>query len=1120
MLSRNILSRVARSTAAASVRRANAAAFSTARFAPAMAKPTISKVQLKATRGYATETAQVGNIKQVIGAVVDVQFDTEDLPAIFNALEVQHNGPKVVLEVAQHLGENTVRAISMEGTDGLVRGTKVVDTGAPISIPVGPKTLGRIINVTGDPIDERGPVEGVKRSPIHAEPPAFTEQSTAAEVLETGIKVVDLLAPYARGGKIGLFGGAGVGKTVLIQELINNVAKAHGGYSVFCGVGERTREGNDLYHEMIETGVINLEGDSKVALVFGQMNEPPGARARVALTGLTIAEYFRDDEGQDVLLFIDNIFRFTQAGSEVSALLGRIPSAVGYQPTLSTDMGAMQERITTTKKGSITSVQAVYVPADDLTDPAPATTFAHLDATTVLSRGIAELGIYPAVDPLDSKSRMLDPRIIGEEHYNVATQVQRILQDYKSLQDIIAILGMDELSEEDKLTVERARKIQRFMSQPFAVAQVFTGFEGKLVSLADTIRSFKEILTGKYDHLVESSFYMVGTIEEAQAKGEALAHGDKKAEKPTTLMDALHQANQNSARNIEYVQEFTLKRMFKLASLVALTAYLLAFQSYLIKSSLNPVFGAFNTEIPHRVLTGVLSVLPLPLAMQKDNLRGIRNTIKPFAVVLICALSNPFTVRIIAEKSSEYGIVWGPRVAWAVLQAPAWIFAVTNLYEHLLKLCPEALQYGLPLLGSFTIPSVEASLTRMLTRGFLSSYMPSDPTAFLKLISLPAALISVVIALGMGKAEKDSIFTSSKSRNLLVIPVILVALTLANFAPREAVPGHPILDRTQSVTGQIIVGEDLNQGFRYMRADHSLLGGLWVGPSKDALLNQYGQDADLNDELVVKNSESIYTTFLLQEAVRLVERPQSDLDEKALIIGLGIGVTASAFDKHGIELSVAEIDPAVYKYAVDYFGAPEPAHLKLTDARRAVIDWIIDMEGEKDKFDYVIHDVFTGGGVPGRLFTTETWEQIKYGMKESGVLAVNFAGIASSEASKMVIGTLLNNFPQCRAFSDRQVPESAEEFINMVIFCTKFDTPQLDFRPATSQDTLNSILRTRVLTGFLNHEIDLSEYKGTNEHLLWDSNAKKLNSVQQNSAMHHWDVMRQVLPNQAWVSAI
>jgi len=428
-----------------------------------------------------------------------------------------------VLEVAQHLGERTVRTIAMDTTDVMVRGHEVVDTGVGIAVPVGNGTLGRILNVIGEPIDERGPIKGVKVSPIHANPPAFVDQSTSAEILETGIKVVDLLAPYACGGKIGLFGGAGVGKTVLIQELINNVAKAHGGYSVFTGVGERTREGNDLYHEMIETGVINLKGDSKVALVFGQMNEPPGARARVALTGLTIAEYFRDEEGQDVLLFIDNIFRFTQAGSEVSALLGRIPSAVGYQPTLSTDMGGMQERITTTKKGSITSVQAVYVPADDLTDPAPATTFAHLDATTVLSRGIAELGIYPAVDPLDSKSRMLDPRIVGAEHYQTATAVQRILQNYKSLQDIIAILGMDELSEEDKLTVERARKIQRFMSQPFAVAQVFTGFEGKLVPLKDTIRSFREILSGTHDSLPESAFYMVGDIDDVKAKAANLA---------------------------------------------------------------------------------------------------------------------------------------------------------------------------------------------------------------------------------------------------------------------------------------------------------------------------------------------------------------------------------------------------------------------------------------------------------------------------------------------------------------------------------------------------------------------------------------------------------------------
>ncbi|KAL4894739.1 P-loop containing nucleoside triphosphate hydrolase protein [Aspergillus ambiguus] len=455
---------------------------------------------------FASTDSTVGKIHQVIGAVVDVKFEGEKLPAILNAIETDNNGQKLVLEVSQHLGENVVRTIAMDGTEGLTRGAAARDTGAPITIPVGPGTLGRILNVTGDPIDERGPVKATTHLPIHAEPPPFTEQSTEAEILVTGIKVVDLLAPYARGGKIGLFGGAGVGKTVFIQELINNIAKAHGGYSVFCGVGERTREGNDLYHEMQETGVIQLDGDSKVSLVFGQMNEPPGARARVALTGLTIAEYFRDQEGQDVLLFIDNIFRFTQAGSEVSALLGRIPSAVGYQPTLAIDMGGMQERITTTTKGSITSVQAVYVPADDLTDPAPATTFAHLDATTVLSRGISELGIYPAVDPLDSKSRMLDARIVGQEHYDTATRVQQMLQEYKSLQDIIAILGMDELSEADKLTVERARKLQRFLSQPFTVAQVFTGIEGKLVDLKDTIRSFKQIINGDGDDLPEGKF--------------------------------------------------------------------------------------------------------------------------------------------------------------------------------------------------------------------------------------------------------------------------------------------------------------------------------------------------------------------------------------------------------------------------------------------------------------------------------------------------------------------------------------------------------------------------------------------------------------------------------------
>ncbi|KAI1299344.1 ATP synthase subunit beta, mitochondrial [Halotydeus destructor] len=464
-----------------------------------------------------------GRIVAVIGAVVDVQFDDE-LPPILNALEVENRSPRLVLEVAQHLGENTVRTIAMDGTEGLVRGHNVVDTGAPIRIPVGPECLGRIMNVIGEPIDERGPITTSKTAPIHADAPEYTEMSVEQEILETGIKVVDLLAPYSKGGKIGLFGGAGVGKTVLIMELINNIAKAHGGYSVFAGVGERTREGNDLYHEMIEGGVISLKDKtSKVALVYGQMNEPPGARARVALTGLSVAEYFRDQEGQDVLLFIDNIFRFTQAGSEVSALLGRIPSAVGYQPTLATDMGSMQERITTTKKGSITSVQAIYVPADDLTDPAPATTFAHLDATTVLSRGIAELGIYPAVDPLDSTSRIMDPNVVGHEHYGVARGVQKILQDYKSLQDIIAILGMDELSEEDKITVSRARKIQRFLSQPFQVAEVFTGQQGKYVSLKETIKGFQSILAGEYDHLPEIAFYMVGPIEEVAEKAKKLA---------------------------------------------------------------------------------------------------------------------------------------------------------------------------------------------------------------------------------------------------------------------------------------------------------------------------------------------------------------------------------------------------------------------------------------------------------------------------------------------------------------------------------------------------------------------------------------------------------------------
>ncbi len=468
-----------------------------------------------------------GKITQIIGAVVDVNFESE-LPEIYTALEVNNSGNKLILEVAQHLGENDVRTIAMDATEGLKRGDEVTNTGSPISVPVGPETLGRIINVVGESIDEKGDVKTKEKWPIHRPAPKFTDQATETEQLVTGIKVIDLLAPYAKGGKIGLFGGAGVGKTVTIMELINNIAKAHGGFSVFAGVGERTREGNDLYHEMIESGVIKTDGKgSKAALVYGQMNEPPGARARVALTGLTVAEYFRDKEGQDVLFFVDNIFRFTQAGSEVSALLGRIPSAVGYQPTLATDMGNLQERITSTDKGSITSVQAIYVPADDLTDPAPATSFSHLDATTVLSRQIAEIGIYPAVDPLDSTSRILDPRIVGDEHYRVARDVQKILQAYKSLQDIIAILGMDELSEDDKLTVARARKIQRFLSQPFFVAEVFTGSPGKLVNLDSTIKGFDAICKGDYDHLPEAAFYMVGGIEEVVEKAEKLAKDNK-----------------------------------------------------------------------------------------------------------------------------------------------------------------------------------------------------------------------------------------------------------------------------------------------------------------------------------------------------------------------------------------------------------------------------------------------------------------------------------------------------------------------------------------------------------------------------------------------------------------
>jgi F-type H+-transporting ATPase subunit beta len=496
---------------------------------PAAKAPATKAPAKKAATPKTAANTGAGKISQVIGAVVDVTFEGE-LPAILTALETDNNGSRLVLEVAQHLGENTVRTIAMDTTDGLTRGQPVRSTGAQISVPVGPKTLGRILNVIGEPIDERGPVGSDMTAPIHAEAPAFVDQSTEASILVTGIKVIDLIAPYAKGGKIGLFGGAGVGKTVLIQELINNIAKGHGGVSVFAGVGERTREGNDLYHEFLEAGVIASDKDgnaisegSKVALVFGQMNEPPGARARVALSGLTMAEYFRDQEGQDVLFFVDNIFRFTQAGSEVSALLGRIPSAVGYQPTLATDMGQLQERITSTNKGSITSVQAIYVPADDLTDPAPAASFAHLDATTTLNRAISELGIYPAVDPLDSTSRVLTPAIVGQEHYETSRRVQETLQKYKSLQDIIAILGMDELSEEDKLTVARARKIQKFLSQPFHVAEVFTGIPGKFVQIEDTVKSFKAVVDGEYDHLPENAFYMVGGIDEAVEKAKKLA---------------------------------------------------------------------------------------------------------------------------------------------------------------------------------------------------------------------------------------------------------------------------------------------------------------------------------------------------------------------------------------------------------------------------------------------------------------------------------------------------------------------------------------------------------------------------------------------------------------------
>ena len=532
-LSGQVRSSLARSAARRSVARpslANVAMRSSSAFSPltmgSRAMASASTVPAEAAKEEAKpDTRRRGKVLQVIGAVVDVRFDTdEELPAILNALEVEGHEVKLILEVSQHLGDGTVRTIAMDATEGLVRGQPVIDLGAPITIPCGSATLGRIINVLGDPIDGLGPVDTPHWWPIHREAPEFVDQGKSDEILSTGIKVVDLLAPYSKGGKIGLFGGAGVGKTVLIMELINNVAKNHGGFSVFAGVGERTREGNDLYREMIESGVINLDGPgSKATLVYGQMNEPPGARARVALTGLTVAEFFRDVDGQDVLFFVDNIFRFTQAGSEVSALLGRIPSAVGYQPTLATDMGALQERITTTQKGSITSVQAIFVPADDLTDPAPATTFAHLDATTVLSRSIAELGIYPSVDPLDSTSRMMDPSIVGQEHYDVARSVQKLLQDYKSLQDIIAILGMDDLSEEDKLTVFRARKVQKFLSQPFEVAEVFTGMKGKGVALADTIKDFKAVLNGEVDHLPEGAFYMQGGLEDVYNKAKEMA---------------------------------------------------------------------------------------------------------------------------------------------------------------------------------------------------------------------------------------------------------------------------------------------------------------------------------------------------------------------------------------------------------------------------------------------------------------------------------------------------------------------------------------------------------------------------------------------------------------------
>lgn len=550
----------------------------------------------------------------------------------------------------------------------------------------------------------------------------------------------------------------------------------------------------------------------------------------------------------------------------------------------------------------------------------------------------------------------------------------------------------------------------------------------------------------------------------------------------------------------------------------------MAFQSYLLKCTLNPIFGSIPLENHHKVFTSLLSVLPLPLAMQKERMITFRKFIKPYAVALICAISNPFVVRLISEKSREIGIEKGPILVWSLLQAPCWVFGITNLYEHLLKLCPESLQYGLPLLGSFTIPSIEATLKRLLTTSFLKTYMPTQPFNYLKLLSIPLTIIAVVIALGLGKRENEYLLSNSKSRNLLIIPILLLAFTFSNLQPKPFNEHYPILASAQSTTGQIIVGEDLNQGFRYMRADHSLLGGLWVGPAKESLKQQL-KISEIDDDLVINNSESIYTTFLLQEATRLVKRPDvnQSLKPKAMIIGLGIGVTADGFNKHGVDLSISEIDPVVFKYATQYFGSPLPTSLKLKDARRAVKEWNLEIGNEEDKYDYIIHDVFTGGGVPSRLFTSEAWEDIKYSLKSNGVLAVNFAGIASSKASNMVIGTLLNSFPQCRAFSDRTIPETSDEFINMVVFCTKFTENEkpLEFRSMNENDHLNSILRNKILNTFKSNEINLNSYKSDNvDDLLYDYNHKNLDNVQVGSAKHHWEVMRQVLPDQAWLSNI